>query len=258
MPIMERLGARQIHECLAETICREAPVVLTCRIGDQWYNCHAKILRQADDKLWLECPTSAQEPVPEIAVGLPIGLSFKLRHHKHVFNAVVEAVGPFRLDDGPELHALCVSKPAGMQRIQRRAYNRVEVPRNRSALATFWWGGLAGSPDEPAARGLTWEGWITNISAGGFQVRTAGQGSPALEVADLVGVRIDLGQDFETVLADAQFRQESRDERGMTLMGFQFVGLNESAEGRETLRRIGKIVCEFQRLQGRRHASSVA
>ena len=133
-----------------------------------------------------------------------------------------------------------------------------DVPRNRSALATFWRGGVGGPPNDLADRSLTWEGWVTNISAGGFQVRTTSQGSLPLEVNDVVGVRIDLGQEYDAILAEAQFRQETCGERGVTLLGFQFVGLNDSSEGRETLRCLGRIVCDFQRLQGRRRTSSVA
>ena len=99
---------------------------------------------------------------------------------------------------------------------------------------------------------------MTNISAGGFQVRTARQRAPQLEAGDVVGVRIELGQEYEPVLADAQLRHEDTDDRGVTLMGFQFVALSQYAEGRDALRRISKIVCGFQRLQGRRRARTVA
>ncbi len=258
MPIIERLAESQINEALAEAVQRATPVAFCCRIDGQWYNCHTRILRCAEGKLWLEQPTCDQGPAPVLAVGVPVGLSFKIKHHKHVFSAVLEAIGDFQLQDGPRVRALRVPRPDRMQRVQRRAYNRVDVPKNRSVLATFWRGGLGDLLDETSARGLVWEGWVTNISAGGFQVRTACQGVPPLEVADVIGVRIDLGQDYEPILAEAQFRHQITDEQGTLRLGFQFVGLNDSADGRETLRRIGRIVCEFQRLQGRRQADNVA
>ena len=258
MAIIERLGEPQIVEALGQVVDRATPVALSCRIGTRWLSCHTRILRLAGEKLWLEYPSSDHELIPEITVGLSIGLSFKIKHHKHVFSAAVEAMGQFQLVLGAQVRALCVPKPLVMQRIQRRAYHRVDVPRNRSVLATFWRGGLADPPGDSATSGLVWEGWVTNISAGGFQVRTASQGAPPLEVNDIVGVRIDLGQEYEAIQTEAQFRQSSRDERGVTLLAFQFVGLNETVGGRETLHRLGRIVCEFQRLQGRRRATSVA
>ena len=256
MSIIQEVGLSQIEQYLCEAIRRQVPVSLTYRVGRTWVNCHSKILKQADDKLWLEQPASDSHP--EIKRGLPVGLSFKIKHHKHIFNTVVAAAGQFRFDELPAVRALCIPCPREMQRVQRRAYNRVEVPRNRSVLATFWRSGLGHPPENARNACLTWEGWVTNISAGGFQVRTASQGGPSLEEGDVAGVRIDFGQGYEPVLAEAQLRHQSTDDRGVTMVGFQFIGLNETAAGRQTLRQIGRIVCEFQRLRGRRRSRTVA
>lgn len=248
MSIVQHLSPRQIQECLDEAIRRQAPISLTCRTGTQWHNLHTKFLHSTPQALWLEYPTGAQDPVPEIAEGMELGLSFKLKHHKHILNTIVEAVGQFGLADAAEVRAIGVASPQRVQRVQRRAYHRVDVPRNRSVLATFWPGGLPAAAAGNATA-LNWEGWVTNISAGGFQVRIGGRNAPDLDVGDLVGVCIDLGQEYEEVLADAKFRQQRRDERGVTYQGFQFVGLNETSQGREMLRRIAGVVCEFQRFQ---------
>jgi hypothetical protein len=40
----------------------------------------------------------------------------------------------------------------------------------------------------------------------------------------------------------------------VALLAFRFVGLHESPAGRKILQRIGQIVCDFQRLGGRRRA----
>jgi c-di-GMP-binding flagellar brake protein YcgR len=167
-------------------------------------------------------------------------VAFKIKHHKHIFSAAVECC---------DESTLTLPMPEGMHRVQRRAYQRVEAPRNRSVLATFWDGGLRDGG--PPADLPEWEGWLMDLSAGGFQVRVSSRAAPDMEVGDVVAVRIDLGQDYRPIVADAQFRHEVRDERGVAMMGFQFVGLNGSAAGRENLLRIGQIVCEFQRLEGR-------
>jgi hypothetical protein len=252
MAIVQRLSARQIEESLDEAMQRHIPVSMTCRTGLEWHNLHSKILHRTPQSVWLEYPAEAEGFMPEISVGCPLGLSFKLKHHKHIFNAVVEAAGEFGLAGEAKMRAIRVATPQRLVRVQRRAYHRVEVPRNRSVLATFWHGGLlaaAGTKDRP----LNWEGWVTNISAGGFQVRLSGRNAPDLEVGDLVGVCIDLGQEYKQVLVDARFRQQHLDERGVTYQGFQFIGLNETIQGREMLHRIAGIVCEFQRFQSPGH-----
>lgn len=256
MPIVQRLGKNQMAECLAEAIARQTPVTLTCRQEGRWHTLRTRILSKDERGLWVAHPQCQSPPGPQIREGMEVGLSFKLKHHKHILNAVVEAVGQFGLPDGQQVQALRTSVPQRMQRVQRRAYQRVQVPRNRSVLATFWHGGLAvlESGREPP---LTWEGWLTNISAGGFQVRLMTRGAPELEVGDLVGVRIDLGQDYEPLVCDAQFRQQVLDKGGVRLQGFQFLGLNESRRGQNVLRRIGRAVIQFQRY-AESHRSSVA
>lgn len=254
MSVIQDLSKKQILECLSEAIRRGVPATMTCRVGSDWQNLHTRMIHQAAEGLWLAYPTSATGPVPEIAAGLAVGLSFKLKHHKHIVNTTVEEVAVLELGDGQKGPALRVPVPYRVYRVQRRAYNRVEVPRNRSVLATFWRGGLPAAA-QANQMGLTWEAWVTNVSAGGFQVRLSGRNAPELEVGDLFGVRIDLGQDFKDVVINAQFRQQHDDERGVTYQGFQFIGLHESSRGREMLRRIAGVVCEFQRLEGRRHDS---
>lgn len=258
MPVVQQLGLRRSVEALTEALRRQTPVFIDFRVGPEWYHGRSRIIQCKDDKLYLAYPELEKDPAPELKQELAIGISFKIKHHKHVCNVVVEDIGSFKLDDESEVRTLRVSIPRRMQRIQRRAYQRVEIPRNRSALATFWPGGMLAKPARRHEADLTWDGWVTNISAGGLQVRTASQRAPQMEEGDVVGVRIELSQEHGPIVADALFRRRESDDRGVTLMGFQFVGLDQHGEGHDTLLRISKIVREFQRFQGRRRADTVA
>jgi len=257
MPLSQELSGSQIRQSLDEAIRRRTPVAMSCRVGQQWHNLRTRALQRTGGSLWLEFPVMEPADTVDLVAGLEVGLSFKLKHHKHIFNVPVEAAGELEPRVGQKVQALRVTMPARMQRVQRRAYLRAEVPRNRSVLATFWQG--EPGADHPAESDTppTWEGWVTNISAGGFQVRLS-HGAPELDLGEVVSVRIDLGQEYEPVTAMAQFRQHHMDDRAVRYHGFQFVGLNETPQGRKMLRRIGKTVCEFQRLQGRRRAHNVA
>lgn len=252
MPIIEELDPRQIEKSLAEAVSRQVPVSLTCKSGSIWLALRTRILARDTGGLVLAWPTDEQGGRPDLPRSVPLGLSFKIKHHKHLFNGLVEGADQRPDEEGRPVEVLRVPAPLRMQRVQRRAYQRVDVPRSRSVLATFWEGGLVGADAAQQRTGFSWEGWLTDLSAGGFQVRLVGKTAPQLEGGDAVGVRIDLGQEFKPILADAQFRHQVNDRRGVVLLGFQFVGLNQSPAGRETLARIGRVVCEFQRLAGRR------
>ena len=254
MPIIQDLSPIQIHEALSEALRREAPLAVTCCIDNSWYSMRSRILQLRDADICLEYP-SCEGEAPELSDSTPIGLSFKIKHHKHLFNALIEEACE-RTDGGEGVEAIRIAIPRRMQRVQRRAYHRVEIPRNRSPLATFWEGGLSGANAGASGGPFSWEGWLTNISAGGFQIRLSSRHAPQLDVGDVVGVRLDMGQGYTPIEADVQFRHEASEEEGVALLGFQFVGLGHSHAGRETLQRVGRIVCEFQRIEGRRRARS--
>ena len=61
-----------------------------------------------------------------------------------------------------------------------------------------------------------------------------------------VGVRLIFGTEGQTVYADAQFRHLEFKE-GHALMGFQFIGLTETSEGRTVLQILSGKVSDFQR-----------
>lgn len=257
MALIQELSSSLIRKCLDEAIRRQTPLAMTWRREGQWQNLRTRILQRSEGALWLELPSDpspdGQEPPPH----QELGLSFKFKHHKHIFNATIEAIGQFQLDDGQAVRAVRATTPARMHRVQRRAYLRADVPRNRSVLATFRQGWAPTDHPGPDDTSAAWEGWLTNLSAGGFQVRLT-HGAPQLELGDVVNVVIELGQEYQPITAYAQFRQYFTDERDVAYQGFQFVGLNETPRGRKTLQRIGEVVTAFQRLQGRRRANSVA
>ena len=257
MPIVQELSRKQMREALTEAVAREVPVSLSSRIDGQWLTLHTQVLRCDSQGLVLACPPSPPDPAasptgageasPALAEAAEVCLSFKIKHYKHVANTTIEAHCRIESSDGQSVACLRVCPPQRMQRIQRRAYQRVDVPRSRSILATFWHGESSAGEAPPARPALSWEGWVENISAGGFQTRLAGHGAPPMEEGEIVAVQIQLGQEFRPVTADARFRHQVGDQRGVVHQGFQFVGLNETDQGREIIRRIGQIVCEFQR-----------
>jgi len=248
MALLQELSRGQIRQGLSEALRRNTPVNVTCRVDGRWHSLRSRLLALTPDAVWLARPVGRDADGVEVHAGMELGFSFKLKHHKHIFNLPVDAAGEYGTAAGEAIGAIRVVVPPRMQRVQRRAYLRAEVPRNRSILATFRLGGSDGD------NGPTWEGWVTDISAGGFQVRLAHHGAPEMDLGDPVGVAIVAGQEFAPIEAAAQFRQTHVDERGVIHHGFQFVGLNESARGRRTLQRIGQIVCDFQRFGDRRTA----
>jgi hypothetical protein len=97
------------------------------------------------------------------------------------------------------------------------------------------------SPEHPVYYGI-----VRNISAGGLQVETDIESADNLEEGDMAGMRLVFGTSGETIYADAQFRHVETS-GSKALLGFQFLGLTETPDGRVVLQVISAKVAEFHK-----------
>ena len=254
MATLQELDIALIDQTIASAVRRHVPVILTVHSGDRWINLHSRFLVVGDGRLLLEMPLGEDDQsTHEFAPADKVGVSFKLKHYKHVFTAVVAGFAEMRTEDGVEHTALSICSPSKMQRIQRRVFLRAPVPPNRIVRATFWLGGREAEPAGGSSDRPIWFGKVANISAGGFQLRTDGYATQMIEVGESVGVRLSFGAGAdETVFADAQFRHVEQGQDGV-LMGFQFIGLDQTPQGQQALGLISSKVGEYQRIFDRSH-----
>jgi hypothetical protein len=244
---LQHLDIWQIKEVVAQAVERRVPAAVTFLTEDRWVHLHSRLLALRDDRLLIEQPAGEDGRCREVPLAARLGLSFKLRHHKHVFAATAAGQADCVLDDGDAVRAVALCRPTRMQRIQRRAYQRARVPPHCIVRASFWLGGCqaepAGTtPDRPVCTGR-----VVNISAGGFQLHTADRHPEDLESGYLVGVRLAFGAGAESIYADAQIRHVRPESDGLAV-GFQFLGLEHSPQGRRALRQITNHVVQYQLL----------
>ena len=249
MAKLQEMNQDQITDVLQAAIERQVPVTVTLKRGDTWTSCHTRLLAVQDPHVLLAgLKVYDLEHPPQIVPAEKIGLSFKLKHYKHIFT--VTAVGTESFDGGRygPSEAISVCWPSHMHRLQRRAFIRAEIPHGRTVRASFWLGGRDHEPEHSDLQRPVWSGRLSNISAGGFQctspdldVDTSG-----LEVGETVGLRLAFEAGSESVYADAQLRRIDRVD-GQTTLGFQFIGLAQDRKGREGLQYISAKVAEFHR-----------
>jgi c-di-GMP-binding flagellar brake protein YcgR len=246
MSALQELTISQINQTLKAAAERHVPVTVTIRQGGSWANLRSRLLAVRNGRLLLEQPAAENGAPPrEFAPADRLSASFKLKHHKHVFCATVAGVAPLALDDGSTMPALSVVAPTRMQRLQRRSFTRAAVPPGRIVRASFWLGGRGAEPAGATPDRPVWSGSVTDLSAGGFMVRTTAESAKDVEPGDTVGVHIAFGAGDGRVFADATLRHADIQDNA-ALMGFQFIGLTETPEGREALQIIGRKVSEFQ------------
>ena len=247
MALIRDLTIAQIDEAVAGATERRLPVTLTIRVDDNWRILYSRCLGLREEHLLIEPPKAEGEHPPhEFKAADRIGVSFKFKHHKHIFSATVAGTENVRLDDGTEVEALSLCVPTQMKRLQRRAFTRAAVPAGRIVRASFWTGGLQAEPRRSSTETPVWSGKVVNISAGGVQVSCSGTVAETLDLGETVGMHVSFGVSEEAVSCDAQFRHVETVE-GEELLGFQFVGLDQTPKGHEALQQISSWTAHFER-----------
>jgi c-di-GMP-binding flagellar brake protein YcgR len=241
MSILQELNHREIGQIMLVAAEKRVPVAMTVSQSDRWENLQSRIVGLRNGCLLLEMPMGPQGNLHEFQPSESVGVSLKLKHHKYLFLSGVadcDAAG----EDGP---LLVLSRPVRMQRLQRRAYVRVEVPAGCVARAAFWLGGKRSEPTGASPDRPVWNGRLVDLSAGGFSVRTKEDSVRVLETGYLMGVRLLFGVGHEAIYADTCLRHVIPGGDG-AVMGFQFLGLEHTDDGRQILRDISRKVSEFQ------------
>jgi len=248
MPNLQELDNSQIDEVVRSAVDKQIPVSLTCRKDNGWVIFHSRFVGLEGQHILLQQPWVDGGDLHELRAADRVGLSFKLRHHKHICLVTVAGSPGDAASPPPDADILTIVSPTRMQRLQRRVYQRVAIPQTRIVRASFWLGGRDAEPTGTSAEIAVWTGTVDNLSAGGFQMSCRNYTGPQLQVGDAIGVQLTFGLGQENCLVDAQFRHmEHRD--GVTYLGFQFVALAQSRQGRAALQLISARVSEFQRMQ---------
>ena len=260
MSVLQELNPAQMSESLVGACDKQIPMtVVTIHRDDAWLNLRSRFLTIDRTRLIFEAPTveKTASSLDDILPAEKVGVSFKYKHHKHLFSTTV--LNFLEEYPGPEgrVKAMVLGCPTTMQRIQRRAFYRVMVPPNRIVRAAFWLGGCKAEPSGTSLSNPVWSGNVEDISAGGFQIKTCTDAGMGLDSGDIVGLRMTFGVGAEAVFANAQFRHCKPADDG-ALLGFQFVGLGQDDESKDALRMIVGKVSEYQRLGLRPRKRSTA
>ena len=186
---------------------------------------------------------SGQGPL-EPGRGQEVAITFKKGYSKCLFTTRVIGQEQFELEPGTTVPGLVVYCPEQVERIQRRAYNRVEPPTGQEVLVTFW-------NCEEGQTSKQCEGLLLNLSAGGLGVSVRKEFQGDLYEGQLYQMEfVPLhGQGRLSVQGRLRHAADRPGHEGQLLLGFQFIGLEMSERGRSTIRRIGRVVSVYQRQQ---------
>ena len=160
---------------------------------------------------------------------LTVGVAFRRGHKKCLFTTTIA---------GQDGDTLLLREPESVRAVQRRAYQRVNIPTHRFIPVKIWEGGLPNSGEVcfPVCSGR-----VANISMGGVLVDIRADQNPRLQDGDMVGVEIIRRPDVRPLLLDGQFRH-CVNENDRVSLGLQFLGLEHDLPGRSSLSEVAEYV----------------
>lgn len=233
------------NEILNWAVEQQALCVLTSHTTTGWRTEKAKFIEGAGDngKLVLAFAKGNGETAADYTPGERVGLSFRRGHKKCMCASVVLGVAQ-GAEGSAEADRVILRWPDAMQELQRRVYYRATP--SRRVHVRYWNGGVARRADAESADSGIGFGTLLDLSAGGMRIRVQDRPGEFVE-GDAFGCAFAPKPRAETVVLDGVFRHLQHEEDGSWSIGLQFVGLETSERGRQTLADLANIVTEYHR-----------
>lgn len=249
------------NEIIAGAMEREAPCVVTRRRVAGWKPFKSRFLYgdAVVGRLLVAPPSNAPGAEPsKLRPGERVGVTFRRGHKKCMFATIVLAQESLELAEG-DTAAECVELqwPEALQELQRRVYYRA-TPVGRRVHVRFWPGGVSGRAEaEKTDRGIL-SGVLQDLSAGGMRILTTDVSADTFAEGDAIGCAFAPRPRADALVLDAIFRHLRPEDEGTCSVGVQFVGLETSERGRNTLADLARLVTDYQRAHARQQRTRLA
>ena len=233
---------------LEAAIDRRGQVVLTCNTQQGWRTFKAQFKAGSRGSRTIEFAARTTDDTPGWAIpatGNTLGVTFRVGHKKCLFAVAVKS-----MERKASVLTVTTAWPDQLDLLQRRAYERA-TPPGRTVIAVRFW------RDAPTAEAATNErtvrhGQLEDVSAGGMRVKVAG--ADDIEPGTCYRCAFAPRPGKPSLVVDALVRHREAVEGGRASVGFQFVGLETTPEGRRTLDRLARTVQQYHRARSRNHS----
>jgi len=221
------------HESmLAWAAERHVDVNVTQCVEGEWQTFRAVFASFDSDKNAIVLQEVAEKQSLDVSLqpDIEVGVAFRRGHKKCLFTTKIT---------GQDGDTLLLREPQSVRAVQRRAYQRVNIPAHRFIPVKVWEGGLPNSGEVcfPICSGR-----VANISMGGVLVDVRSDQNPRLQDGDMVGIEIIRRPDVKPLLLEGQFRHCVTEDAERLSLGFQFLGLEHDLPGRSSLSEVAEYV----------------
>ena len=186
-------------------------------------------------------------PLPiNIQLDQPVGLTFKYDYNKYLCETNVIGFEKSITENFGGM--IVLDMPDKIDKMQKRSYFRVNVPRQLKVSALLWHRGYSNDSSEIPHKNQ-WKGSLVDVSAGGMQIAVSLDDAKNFKVGQVIGTQFVPLPNEKPLLIEGQIRHiaKTADEK-FVCVGLQTIGLEASVDGRKTLKRLGDIVEEYYKI----------
>ncbi len=222
-------------------LTKRLPLTVTNKdVESNWQVYKTHILSLQGRRMVIAMPNPQANGAPmEPIQGQEIAVTFKKGYNKCLFVTRIISQGRSELEPGNFVASVTLYVPEQIEKIQRRTYERTDVPEGEPVSVTFW---------STSQADHKFHGELLNLSAGGVGVNVTGDQVPRFIDDQQCQVQFVPLPGQEPVIALARFRHVGDpDENDCARLGFQFIALEATEEGRNLIRRIGRVVTIYDR-----------
>lgn len=225
---------------------RHEAAVLSLQSNGEWVVFPSRFVSADADRGRVELAyprEDAGQAPPEITPLDPLGVSFRRGHKKCSFSTSVLE----RRTEPDGEPVLVVQMPTEMHEFQRRVFQRVAVPLSRSLHATIQPTGTQSTRPADARSDAKLVGVVKNVSASGMLVAIGAEHATVLRLGDRALLMACLSRGTEADRLEAVVRHVTVLPPNHVGFGFQFLGLEATRKGCESLQRLASLVEELRR-----------
>ena len=231
---MDALLRQAVHDGLCGTIS-------VLRNG-KWNVLNIRIIAAGESDIRIRCVSEDNQGL-NLKKNQPVGICLRQDHHNYIFeSSITDPPTP----ESPE--ELTIDLPDKIEKMQRRAYDRQPIPADMNVRALFWHRGYLNNANQ-TPREDYWQGKLENLSAGGTMIRVGQDHRKFFSKDQLVGVQFTPMSYQKPLLLEGCVRHlDTPPTEESLLVGVEFLGLEASPEGRDTLHRLLEVVDAYEKM----------
>lgn len=252
---LEILKSEELRDVLGRAVQKNLTAVLSHLTRGKWQVTKVSLRALTSHTLHVETLMEETIKPANIEINQPVGISIQQDFNKYIFETVV--TGFETSVSQARGRRIVLDLPERMDRMQRRAYSRMPVPKSLNVRVLFWHRGYTDESRQVPLENY-WQGKLLNISAGGVQIVVDLEQRPNFKIGQLVGLQFTPTSYQKPIHVEGQVRHIAQGADGQRFcVGVEFVGLEASSQGRRKLRRIINAVNDYES-KNRRHGNAAA